>query len=309
MQFLVILARNLYNGSITMKQNTTLGKLALFTAAFLWGISFIAVEQAMALGWTPFALLGVRGLLAAVAIGFFALKHQFWADRSLMMESALAGFLLFLGLALQTYGQALSTVSNASFLTVMYVVFIPILMMRSQKTSFAVLLAIAFAVIGTGFLTLQGDFSFNLGDTLLIACAWVFAAHIVVVGHIMKTQKASSVATIQSLTMSALGFGFAMMNGHTLPNVGYGYVAFAGLGSSGLAFALQLYGQKHVEPTITGLMLTLEALFGALGAILILREPFTFNILFGGMFMMLAILTIELGPQVFKLNERRSSNV
>lgn len=292
-----------------MKRNTTLGKISLFAAAFLWGISFIAVEQAMALGWRPFALLGVRGLLAATAIGFFAFKQRFWLDRPLMKESVAAGVLLFLGLLLQMYGQSLSSVSNASFLTVMYVVFVPVLLMKRQRTSVSVALAIAFAVLGTGFLTLQGDFSLRLGDVFLIACAWVFAAHIVLIGRIMQKREALSVATVQSLTMSALGFSFALANGHTLPTEGLVYVAYAGLGSSGLAFALQLYGQKHVEPTVSGLLLTLEALFGTLGAILILREPVTLNLLMGGAFMVLAILTIELGPRMFKLRERSVSHV
>jgi drug/metabolite transporter (DMT)-like permease len=292
-----------------MKRNTTLGKISLFAAAFLWGISFIAVEQAMALGWRPFALLGVRGLLAAIAIGFFAFKQRFWLDRPLMKESVAAGALLFLGLLLQMHGQALSSVSNASFLTVMYVIFVPVLLIKRQRTSVSVALAIVFAVVGTGFLTLQGDFSLRLGDVFLIACAWVFAAHIVMIGQIMQKREALSVATVQSLTMSALGFSFALANGHALPSQGLVYVAYAGLGSSGLAFALQLYGQKHVEPTVSGLLLTLEALFGTLGAILILREPVTLNLLVGGAFMALAILTIELGPRMFKLRERSVSHV
>ena len=263
----------------------------------------------MALGWKPFALLGVRGLLAAIAIGFFAFKQRFWLNGPLMKESVVAGVLLFLGLLLQMYGQSLSSVSNASFLTVMYVVFVPVILIKRQRTSVSVALAIVFAVLGTGFLTLQGDFSLRLGDVFLIACAWVFAAHIVMIGRIMQKREALSVATVQSLTMSALGFSFALANGHALPSQGLVYVAYAGLGSSGLAFALQLYGQKHVEPTVSGLLLTLEALFGTLGAILILREPVTLNLLLGGAFMALAILTIELGPRMFKLRERSVSHV
>jgi drug/metabolite transporter (DMT)-like permease len=292
-----------------MKNSAILGKFALFFAALLWGISFIAVDQAMAHGWTPFALLGVRGLLAGLAIGVFALKQKFWLNTRLLIEGIMAGALLFIGLAFQTYGQSLSTVSNASFITVMYVVFIPIILMRQQKTSTIVVLAILFAVIGTGFLTLQGNFSLRVGDVLLIACAWVFAAHIVFIGHMMKHSPALSVATVQSLTMSVLGFSFAYLGGQQFPTSGLQFVAFAGLGSSGLAFALQLYGQKHVNPTVSGLMLTLEALFGTLGAILILKEPVTLNIIVGGFFMMMAILTLELGPFVIKLNERSVRHV
>ena len=108
-----------------------------------------------------------------------------------------------------------------------------------------------------------------------------------------------SVAMIQSLTMSALGFIFAGINKQGIPTFGWIYVLYAGLISSGVAFLLQLYGQQRVSPTISGLLLTLESLFGSLGAIFLLNEPFTINVFVGGSLMLLAVVTIELGPRLF----------
>jgi drug/metabolite transporter (DMT)-like permease len=104
---------------------------------------------------------------------------------------------------------------------------------------------------------------------------------------------------IQSLTMGVLGFIFAQFNGQGIPTSGWIYVLYAGIVSSGLAFLLQLYGQQRVSPTISGLILTLESLFGSLGAIFLLNEPFTLNVLVGGSLMLLAVVTIELGPRLF----------
>ena len=282
-----------------MKNNALYGKMALFTAAFLWGISFVAVEKAMEVGWTPFVLLGMRGLLSGIALSGFALKKQFWKNRLLILESILAGFILFIGMAFQTYGQQLSTVSNSSFITVLYVVFIPVILWKRQKATKSVLLAIFFAVIGTAFLTLNGALTVNVGDILLIGCAWLFALHIIFLNHVIRHDDVIPVAMIQSFTMGVLGFIFAGFNGQGIPTLGWIYVLYAGIISSGLALFLQLYGQQRVSPTISGLLLTLESLFGSLGAIILLNEPFTLNVLVGGSLMLLAVVTIELGPRLF----------
>lgn len=282
-----------------MKNNALYGKLALFTAAFLWGVSFVAVEKAMEHGWTPFALLGMRGLLSGLALSIFAIKQKFWQKRTLIIESLLAGVLMFIGLALQTYGQALSTVSNASFITVLYVVFIPIILWKKQRATGSIILAVILAVVGTAFLTLNGGFTFNIGDILLIGCAFTFALHIIFLGHVIRHNDLLSVAMIQSFTMGILGFIFAGFNGQSIPTTGWIYVIFIGIVSSGIAFFLQLYGQQRVSPTISGLILTLESLFGSLGAIFLLNEPFTLNVLVGGSLMLLAVVTIELGPRLF----------
>lgn len=282
-----------------MKNNALYGKMALFIAAFLWGISFVAVEKAMESGWSPFVLLGMRGLLSGIALSGFAIKRKFWKNRDLIQESVIAGLLMFIGMALQTYGQQYSTVSNSSFITVLYVVFIPVILWRKQRATKSVLFAIFFAVIGTAFLTLNGGLTLNVGDILLIGCAWLFAVHIIFLGHVIRHNDVMSVAMIQSFTMSALGFIFAGINKQGIPTSGWIYVLYAGLISSGVAFLLQLYGQQHVSPTISGLLLTLESLFGSLGAIFLLNEPFTINVFVGGSLMLLAVVTIELGPRLF----------
>lgn len=281
-----------------MQHSTLTGKLALLSASFLWGVSFLAVEMALNQGWTPFMLLGARGLLAGTALGLFGLRNKFWRNKELVKESVFCGVLLFIGMLLQTFGQSMSTVSNASFITVLYVVFIPLLLWKKQKPTFTVGLAILTAIIGTGFLTLQSGLSLNPGDLLLIGCAWVFALHIVVLERLSKRGDIVSATAIQSMTMGVLGFLFAGVTRSPLPYGGFIYVLFAGLVSSGVAFLLQLYGQKHVHPTVSGLLLTLESFFGTLGAVVILHEPLTERILIGGSLMIGAVVIIELGPRM-----------
>ena len=283
---------------MSITRNSTKGKTALLTSALIWGISFVAVQEALNRGWTPFILLAFRGLLASVAISLVAFRRPFWRNKGLMLYGFLAGVVLFVGFVFQTYGQIYSTVSNASFITVQYVVFIPLLMFRKRKITTSVILGVALSVIGTGFLTLNDSFSFQLGDVLLVACAVVFALHIVVIEKLAKYNDVMAATLIQVFTVSILGFGISAFTQPVIPTEGWIYVLYAGLFASGLAFLLQIYGQKHVNSTISGILLAFEALFGALGAILILHEPFSKNTLIGGFLMMCAVFMVELGPRI-----------
>lgn len=274
------------------------GKTALLTSALLWGVAFVAVQEAINRGWTPFMLLGVRGVLASLALVGFALKRRFWEKPELIKQSIVAGIILFLGFVFQTYGQMYSSVSNASFITVMYVVFIPLLMWRKRPINGWTFLGVGLAVIGTAVLTMRESLSFHIGDALLLACAVVFAYHIMAVEKLAPYNDSLSATFIQVLTLGVLGFGMALLTGGKLPSAGWIYVAYAGIISSGLAFFLQTYGQKHVNSTVAGILLTLEALFGAMGAILILGEPVTISTVFGGFLMMSAVFMVELGPKM-----------
>ncbi|KAF0226102.1 MAG: permease of the drug/metabolite transporter (DMT) [Erysipelotrichaceae bacterium] len=283
---------------MSITRNSTTGKTALLTSALIWGISFVAVQEALNRGWTPFILLAFRGLLASAAISLVAFRRPFWRNKGLMLYGFLAGVVLFVGFVFQTYGQIYSTVSNASFITVQYVVFIPLLMFRKRKITTSVILGVGLSVIGTGFLTLNDSFSFQLGDVLLVACAVVFALHIVVIEKLAKYNDVMAATLIQVFTVSILGFGISAFTQPVIPTEGWIYVLYAGLFASGLAFLLQIYGQKHVNSTISGILLAFEALFGALGAVLILHEPFSKNTLIGGFLMMCAVFMVELGPRI-----------
>ncbi len=283
---------------MSINKNSATGKTALLISALIWGISFVAVQEALNRGWTPFILLAFRGLLASAAISLVAFRRPFWRNKGLMLYGFLAGVVLFVGFVFQTYGQIYSTVSNASFITVQYVVFIPLLMFRKRKITNSVILGVGLSVIGTGFLTLNESFTFQLGDVLLVACAVVFALHIIVIEKLAKYNDVMAATLIQVFTVSILGFGISAFTQPVIPTEGWIYVIYAGLFASGLAFLLQIFGQKHVNSTISGILLAFEALFGALGAVLILHEPFSQNTLMGGFLMMCAVFVVELGPRI-----------
>lgn len=173
-----------------------------------------------------------------------------------------------------------------------------ILMFKRRKITTSIFLGVGLAVLGTAFLTLHESLSFHLGDVLLISCAIVFAFHIVVIEKLAQYNDVMAATLIQVFTVSVLGFGISAFTHPVIPTEGWIYVLYAGLFASGLAFLLQIYGQKHVDSTVSGILLAFEALFGALGAVLILREPFSQNTLIGGFLMMCAVFMVELGPKI-----------
>jgi len=281
-----------------MEKNARYGKSSLLASAFLWGIGFTAVQGALDSGWHPYLLLAVRGLLGALFLGMFTLNRGWWKRPKLIKDGIAAGSLMFLAFALQTFGQQTSTTSNAAFLTTLYVVFTPFIMIvtTSRKVTVSTITAVGCSLLGTAFLTLQGGMSLQSGDILLIGCAFVFALHILYVEKMAVHDDALSLTAIQCLTMSILAFAFAGFYRTPIPTQGWNFVLYCGIMSSGCAFFLQTYGQKHVDSTIASIILTLEALFGAVGAVLLLHEQVRIPTVIGGLLMLTAVFLIEAGP-------------
>jgi drug/metabolite transporter (DMT)-like permease len=281
-----------------MTKNKKYGKTALLVASFLWGIGFVAVQGALDTGWHPYLLLGFRGLMGGAFLGMFSLKRKWWTKPRLLRDGFLAGSLMFLAFALQTFGQQASSATNASFLTTLYVMFTPLLLflITGKKIGVSTLIAGILSLVATALLTLRGSLVLSLGDMLLIGCAVVFALHILVLEKTAYHDDALSLTVLQCLTMSAWSFLFSLFYKTSVPALGWGYVVYCGIVSSGLAFFLQTYGQKYVDSAIAAILLTLEALFGARGAVLFLHEPFGPSAILGGVLMMGAIVLLETGP-------------
>lgn len=281
------------------------GKIALIITTMIWGLSFSFIDLALDAGWTTFQILGMRGLIGGLFLLLFSYKKKFWLNKKLMIEGFIVGLFLFLGLLFQTYGQLLSSVQNASFITVLYVVFVPLLLWRQHKMNSSIFIAIIMAVTGTAFLSLDASFSIQMGDILIIICAFLFAVHIILNERLTRHGDLVSATAIQTFTLSILGFIFALFEGKPLPTSGYGFMLYIGIMASGIAMFMMVYGQAHTHPTIAGLLMTLESFFGALFAILLLGEPLSLKLIIGGGFMISSVVMIEIGPKIINLFKKK----
>jgi drug/metabolite transporter (DMT)-like permease len=254
--------------------------LLLLLTAVIWGTAFVA-QRAAALQDSLFVFNGVRFLLGAlVLLPFSGLR---WRSGGRAWGFAcLAGGLLFVAGTLQQLGMRYTTAGNAGFLTSLYVVIVPLLLLvvwREQpgkQAWAAVLLAAAGAyLLGTG----GKGFAFQPGDALELAGAVFWAWHVIVVGKYApgKETLRFSVAQFAVCALLSLLVGWPL-EGLQPPDLWAVAVPilYTGILSVGVGYTLQVWAQRHTPPTDAALLLSLEAVVAAVSGWLILQEGLTF---------------------------------
>lgn len=277
----------------------------LLIAALIWGTTFVAQQLGMA-GVGPLMFTGVRFLLGALVILPLALReHVRLADRGVRLECSdlLAacglGVLLCLGVVLQQIGIAGTSVSNAGFLTALYVPLVPLLgwVLHRQVPHLSLWPAALGCFVGT-FLLGGGTFtSLNAGDLWVIASTLFWAAHVLWVGRVAARKGTPIlVAFTQFMVCGLLATGAGLALEATtftglqtaLPTILYG-----GLLSVGIGFTLQVVAQRHTRPAEAAILLSSEVLFAALAGALYLGERLAPIQLAGGVLIFACIVGVQ----------------
>ena len=262
------------------------GSLALLTATVIWGFAFIAQSVGMDL-IGPFTFQMVRCLLAVALLvplsflldmGKCSMKESFekWKNPKLWKASILCGLALFVASSLQQNGLLYTDAGKAGFLTAMYIVLTPIVgLFRGNKVSKATVFSVGIAVVGLYLLSCVGVSAINKGDLLIMGCALAFAVQINCIDRFCQGLDGFRMNCIQALTVAVLSLPFAAFTetvdmGNLLAC--WGPLCFAGCLSMGLAYSLQIVGQKVMEPTAASLIMSLESVFAALGGWWLLNE-------------------------------------
>jgi drug/metabolite transporter (DMT)-like permease len=245
--------------------------LGLFVAAFLFGVTFVVIKDAV-VTLPPLAFVGWRFLLGAGVLFIFARPN----GRSIWVDGLIAGSLLFVGFATQTLGLAETSASNSALITGLYVVFTPLLAALVRRTSPAIttVFGALLSVGSLGFLTVTSEFSLNGGDLLAVLCAVAFAAHIVSLARFAPRHEVVPFTAIQLLVVAVLGLvASAVFEGLPLPGaavlpavIGTGVVVSAG------AFMLHVSAQRVIGPSRTAIVLSAEPVFAAATAAVVLGE-------------------------------------
>ena len=271
------------------------GSLALLTATVIWGFAFIAQSVGMDL-IGPFTFQMVRCLLAVALLvplsflldmGKCTMRESFekWKNPRLWKASILCGLALFVASSLQQNGLLYTDAGKAGFLTAMYIVLTPIVgLFRGNKVSKATVFSVGIAVVGLYLLSCAGVSTINKGDLLIMGCALAFAVQINCVDHFCESLDGFRMNCIQALTVAVISapcvaFTETVDMGNLLAC--WGPLCFAGCLSMGLAYSLQIIGQKHMEATAASLIMSLESVFAALGGWWLLQERMTATELLG----------------------------
>ncbi len=281
--------------------------MLLITAA-VWGFAFVAQRVGMThLG--PFSYQGVRFLLGAAVLLPIALAAAARARSRagparavaarpaaapsdaggaaapspgaprLWRDGLLAGLLLFGGSSFQQVGLQYTTAGNAGFITGFYVVLVPLLGgflgYRSERRGW---LGALIAVAGLYLLSITSGFRLQRGDAFIIACAVFFALHVLVLARIAPRHRAVNLAVVQyavcGVVSIAVALGFEGMSAAAVLR-SWAPIAYGGIMSVGVAYSLQIVGQRRAHPTHAAIVLSLEGMFAALGGWLLLSEVLT----------------------------------
>ena len=253
-------------------------------AATIWGFSFVA-QQLGAKYIGAFTFNGVRFALGAISLIPLILYfnyHQKKEEKSstnykkVLGYGIILGTVLFIASAFQQVGISGTTAGKAAFITGLYMVFVPLLgMVLKQRIGINAWLGIGVATIGLYLLCVKDGFYISFSDLLELAGALFFAIHLLLIDYFSSKAEALMLAFFQFITCSVLSLLVAVFyESITIDGLSEAMlpILYGGVCSVGIAYTLQIIGQKHSEPFYAAIILSLETVFATLGGFFILNE-------------------------------------
>ena len=296
-----------------MKTGQLRNSLLLLLTSFIWGVAFVAQSVGgEAVGC--FTFNGVRSLIGAVVLipvicfldkqkkkelgeeRFLKEKGDF---KQLLFGGICCGVMLCIASNFQQFGISFTTVGKAGFITAMYILIVPILgLFLKKKVGVKVWLGVVLATIGLYMLCMTSEsFSLSKGDFLVLICAGFFSLHILIIDYFSPKVDGVRLSCIQFFVCGLISMVIAFI--FEEPNLGAilsGWlpILYAGVLSCGVAYTLQIIGQKNMDPTVASLILSLESVFSVLAGWVILNQTLSVRELFGCVLMFLAIILAQL---------------
>ena len=290
-------------------KNKIKGTLAILTATVIWGSAFVAQSVGMDLV-EPFTFQAWRCILAVPFLIILLLilnPKEFrssWKNPQLWKAGIPCGIALFTASGLQQMGMVYTDAGKAGFLTAMYIVLVPILgLFLKKKPPKTTIISVILAVIGLYLLSCVGVSTINIGDLLLIGCALAFAVQIVLVDNLGKDLNGIQLNCVQCMINGVLSIATMLIFEepkmdaimHCWLPIGY-----AGILSLGVAFTLQIVGQKHLDSAPASIIMSLESVFAVLTGWLILNESMTTAETLGCVLMFTAVLLSQIPVPLLK---------
>ena len=288
------------------------GTILLLITALIWGAAFVA--QSVGMDYIgPFTFSAARDVIAIIVLipvillftdkgtdgTYPPILQQLKPDRITLIGGAWCGLVLGAADTLQQVGISMTTAGKAGFITALYIILVPFMgHFMGHKVPRIIVICVTLAIAGFYLLCINGDFQVSFGDFLVLCCAVFFALHILVIDHFLL-KKANSIK------LSWVQFATAFLFSGTLtvlfeqPDWSALWAAkwpllYAGGLSSGVAYTLQIVGQKYTAPTTATLIMSLESVFAALAGWLILGEVMTAKELTGCVLVFAAVILAQI---------------
>ena len=293
--------------------NQTKNSMLLMLCALIWGTAFVA--QSAGSGMGAFSFLAGRSWMAVLVLiptvkAFDALRHRQGrpdgkpktaAERKLLLKAGLVcGTLLFLASAAQQLGITLDpSTAKAGFLTAMYVVLVPVFgLFLGRRGSARLWLSMVIAVGGLYLLCMKNGFGgIEASDWILLSCAVLFSFQIMTVDHFAPQVDGVRLSLLQFFVVAVESTAAALLfENPTLAEFRANWLplAYCGVMSSGVAYTLQILGQRDLNPAVASLIMCLESVFSALGGWLLLHQNLSFRESTGCVLLFAAVVLAQL---------------
>lgn len=271
-----------------MKNKKLKGNLMLLLTSFIWGVAFIAQSiGAETLSACTFngtrSVLGALGLIPVIMILDTKKKklgtHIPFSDKTLLIGGLICGLLLCAASTVQTAALAYTSPGKAGFLTALYMIIVPIISVFSgKKLTYINVISVIIATVGLYLICVTNGFgNMNRGDILLIICAVLFSFHIMAIDYFSPKTDGVKLSCIQFFVCGIinLAWAFVFEKPQLQPILDCWIpICYAGFFSCGIAYTLQIVGQKYTDPTSASILMSMESVFSMLATVILVACGF-----------------------------------
>ncbi len=301
---------------IKPSENRLRGNLTLLVTAFIWGAAFVA--QSVGMDYVgPFTFNFVRSMIG----GLVLIPSLFFLDKMKLTQAPqnraqvkqlaaggiICGVLLFIASSAQQIGIITTSAGKAGFITALYIVLVPVIgILLGHRSTLLVWISVITATAGMYLLCVNEVFAISSGDIMVLICALFFSFHILTIDYFAAKVDCVRMSCIQFFVTGMLSGILAFIFEHPdLQSIWACRISilYAGVLSSGVAYTLQIVGQRETKPVIASLILSLEAVFAALAGVILLGESFTYRELLGCILILVAIIMAQMKDIRHRKNE------
>ena len=290
-------------------KNKLTANLALFMTALIWGLSFVAQRAGMEY-IEPFTFNMVRSFLGGLSL----IPVILWVKASvpdtrterrkhaqhinLVRAGIACGTVLFLAMSVQQYCMLYVGAGKAGFITALYIVFVPIIsILLGDRLKKEIIISVILAVTGLYLLCYKANTGFDIWDLLILLSAFFYAVHIMLVNYYSRMVNPVKASCFQFFVVGLLSV--ILVSLFETPNINAIMackipILYAGILTCGVAYTLQIYGQKYTLPVLASLIFALEAVFAVIGGVFILGETLSLKEFAGCIFMISGVILSNL---------------
>lgn len=298
--------------------NTTANSLMLI-ASFIWGTAFVTQTTGMEyIG--PFTFSFTRflcGMITVLPLAIILEKKKnlrFYTNKKFLLLTILTGIVLFGGMGLQQYALLKSQISNASFLSTLYVPFVSIIsrFIFKSRLSWMIWIAVLLCVCGSYLLSSNQTLEIQQSDSLLFLAALFFAFHIILIDMFMKKFSIPfSFAFLQYSVVFICSLAVAIIfEEPTFNNIKLEWfeILYTGVLSTGVGYTLQIIAQGKASPAPAAIILSMESVFATIAGWIILNQILDIYKMIGCISIFVGVVLVQLYPLYLKNNDRKTKD-